>query len=116
MLRIISGATLLAALLLSGAVVAQSARPKVHSNPAASSAPAAAPLREAAPGTYQLVRLTPKRDVSLSSDALVEIERRRQENDEVSWLVNAYARVRILPRRVINAPGFQPLSPVVNAY
>ena len=37
------------------------------------------------------------------------IEARRRENEEVSWPISTYARVRILPRRVINAPGFKPV-------
>lgn len=78
----------------------------------AAHATAPAAPREAAMGTFQLVPLSDKLQVALTTDALTEIERRRHDNDEVSWQVNAYARVRILPRRVISAPGFQPLPAV----
>lgn len=49
----------------------------------------------------------------LTTDALTEIEKRRQQTTEVSWAISSYARVRILPRQVINAPGFRPLTPNV---
>jgi len=118
----LSGATLVAALLLADPAAAQSARPtrRAANQPVKSTKPVAKlatkPAAEAAPGTYQLVRLTQKVTVSITTDALTEIERRRQDTDEVSWIISPYAKVRILPRRVINAPGFEPLAPVANIY
>jgi len=73
---------------------------------------APAPPR-AAPGTFQVVQLTNKVQVGLTTDALAEIERRRQEDEEVSWQFSPYARVRIPSKRQITAPGFQPLAPMV---
>ncbi len=104
-------------MLLAPPVAAQSATRRVA--PATKKAPtvaarAAAP--EAAAGTFQLVRLTQKRTVAITSEALAEIERRRQQTEEVNWVVSPYATIRILPRRVITAPGFVPVEPVVNAY
>lgn len=94
--------------LLAPAAQAQSG----HKTRKATTAKTATAPREAAMGTFQLVPQSDKLQVALTTDALAEIERRRHDNDEVSWQVSPYARVRILPRRVIEAPGFQPLPAV----
>lgn len=123
MLRFLTYSVLAAGLLVATATSAQTtARPTVKPTlvqltPMPIVAPAAAgSAKEAAPGTYQLVRLTNKRTVSITTDALAEIERRRHATDEVNWLISPYAKVRIPSRRTIEAPGFQPLEPVTNAY
>lgn len=90
------------AVLLGPAALAQAARP---------TRAVVAPPARAAVGTFQLVPLTNKVQVALTTDALTEIERRRRDDEEVSWQLNAFARVRILPRRMISAPNFQPLAP-----
>ncbi len=123
MLRFFSRAALttslaVAALLMAGSASAQTAR-TARQKPvkAAQVTPrATAPAPEAAAGTFQLVRLSEKVTVTITTDALSEIERRRKDTEEVSWPISNYARVRILPRSVINARGFQPLAPVANAY
>jgi hypothetical protein len=119
----VAGPALVAALLFAGSASAQTAHRSstARKTAAVRVLPATKPVapaavKEAAPGTYQLVRLTNKVNVSISSDALTEIERRRQETDEVSWLISPYAKVRILPRRVISAADFKPLEPIANAY
>lgn len=119
MLRILTGLALTAALLAAAPAFAQSAhhaavKPVAKRTAAPATRPA--PPKEAAAGTYQLLRLTNKRTVSITTDALTEIERRRHETDEVRWVVSPYAVVRILPRRVISAPDFVPVEPVANAY
>ncbi len=121
MLRFLTGPALVAALLVATSATAQTSsrpagkHPVVQVTPMPESRPAAAGGNEAAPGTYQLVRLTNKRTVYITTDALAEIERRRHATDEVSWIISPYAKVRILPRRVIEAPGFQPIPPVADA-
>ena len=123
MLRIILRPALLGAifgtaLLLAPPVAAQSAtrRTAAPATKKAQTGAARPAAPEAAAGTFQLVRLTEKRTIAITSEALAEIERRRQQTEEVSWVVSPYATIRILPRRVITAPGFVPVEPVVNAY
>lgn len=97
-------------------VVAQQAARPAAATGQQTSASAAAPVAQAAPGTFQLVRMSQKVTVALTTESLTEIERRRDDTQEVSWLLNSYARVRILPRSVINAPGFKPVAPVVETW
>ena len=121
MLRFLTGPALVAALLVATSATAQTTsrpagkKPTVRVEAAHVTRPATGDGKEAAPGTYQLVRLTNKRTITITTDALTEIERRRHATDEVSWLISPYAKVRILPRLVIEAPGFQPIAPVAMA-
>ena len=106
----------LGALLLSApAMLPQSAAAQTGGKARPTTAPAAARPTQAAIGTFQIIALTNKVQVGLSTDALGEIEARRHATQEVSWAFSDYARVRILPRRVIDAPGFRPV-PVQVAY
>ena len=112
-----AGAALAAALLLASGASAQPHRAKaaIAAKPATPPAQTAQTAPCAAPGTFQLVQLTHKRIISLTTESLGEIERRRQPTVEARWTLNEFAYVRILPRSVISAPGFQPLAPVVSA-
>ncbi|MBC7449190.1 MAG: hypothetical protein H7330_14150 [Hymenobacteraceae bacterium] len=114
---VFASATLVAALLLAGTASAQSRHQAFNHPRPVPPTPTARPVKlvaEAAPGTYQLVRLANKQTISITTDALAEIERRRHATDEVSWIISPYARVRILPRRVIEAADFQPIEAIVD--
>ena len=101
--RLVMGALLLGtSALLPHSAAAQSGGAAARQHPAVTPA-------KAAIGTFQIIALTDKAEVGLTTEALAEIEARRQETDEVSWVISPYARVRILPRRVITAPGFRPV-------
>jgi hypothetical protein len=107
------------ALLVAGTASAQSARPLSVKSIKAVGEPTSVVVAhpaEAASGTFQLVRLTNKRTVAVTTEALAEIEQRRHQTDEVRWVVSPYAVIRILPRSVISAPGFVPVAPVADAY
>ncbi len=102
-------------LLSASAMLPQSVAAQAVTKARPTTVPAAARPAQAAIGTFQIIALTNKVQVGLSTDALGEIEARRDDTKEVSWAFSDYARVRILPRRVINAPGFRPV-PVQVAY
>ena len=104
------------ALLLAGTATAQthraaSTKPKQHRVPA----PVIPTAPRAAMGPVQHVQRSLKHTISLTTESLAEIERRRQATTEARWDLNEYAYVRILSQSVISAPGFQPLEPVMPA-
>lgn len=112
LLRGFTGGAFVTALLLANPAAAQSHR--VQAPKAARPAKAVVSTVPAALGTFQLVQRSQKQTISLTTEALVEIERRRQSTAEARWELNQFAYVRILSRSAILAPGFQPLEPIVS--
>lgn len=66
--------------------------------------------KKAAPGTYQFIVKTQKNQIAFTDDILFEIEKARDEK-EIKYLeLGAYIRIKILPRIIINTPGFKPFD------
>jgi hypothetical protein len=61
-------------------------------------------------GTYLIVNARRKEEYLFSKQSLLEIEKRRDDNNEVLYELSPDFKVRILPRSVINAPGFVPIK------
>ena len=64
-------------------------------------------------GTYQLQIINSRKEVIFPINLLDAIEEKRSENDTVLFEVNDIARFIILPKKIINNPGFKKLSPFV---
>jgi hypothetical protein len=60
-------------------------------------------------GTYEVIKIRNKKQTLFSKQALLEIEKRRDDNKEVYYEVGPGLTIKILPRSVINAPGFIPI-------
>ena len=61
-------------------------------------------------GTFEIIQFNNKRTYVLSNQVLLDIENRRDDNKEVLYQPNSNIKIRILPRSVINAPGFVPIK------
>lgn len=61
-------------------------------------------------GTFEIIKSTDKRIYLLNNQVLLEIEKKRNDNKEVFYELNGDVKIRILPRSVINAPGFVPIK------
>lgn len=61
-------------------------------------------------GTYEVFNSNQKTTYLLSNQNLLDIESKREDDEEVIFQLNSYVRIRILPRSVINTPGFIPLK------
>jgi hypothetical protein len=65
-------------------------------------------LEEKMEGTYVVIQKNKKVTELLSTDILPEIEKRRDDTKEIYFEYSPNITIKILPRNVINAPGFDP--------
>ena len=65
-------------------------------------------LEEKLEGTYVVIQESDKFTGLLTTDVLFEIDKRRQDAEDVYFQVNKLVSIRILPRNVINAVNFDP--------
>lgn len=65
-------------------------------------------LEEKMEGTYMIIHNGNKVNELLTTDILLEIEKRREETKEIYYEYSKYITIKILPRSVINAPDFDP--------
>ena len=65
-------------------------------------------LDEKLEGTYVIIQESDKFTGLLTTDVLFEIEKRRQDTEDVYFQVNKLVSIRILPRNIINAVDFDP--------
>ncbi|MGZ3867013.1 MAG: hypothetical protein ACXVC6_01915 [Bacteroidia bacterium] len=70
-------------------------------------------LQEKLEGTYQLQIFNSRSKVMYPLGVLDDIEARRQDNDTVFYKLDNNMRFVILPRKIINTPGFKKLSPTI---
>jgi hypothetical protein len=68
---------------------------------------------KAQPGTYQFLVSGDNNGQAYTNDVLVAIEKLRDDTKEVRFPLDEQTTVRILPRTVINKPGFVPVPEVV---
>lgn len=66
--------------------------------------------KKAAKGTYQFIVTNTRSQVAFSEEILYEIERNRQEKEVKILQLGSQAKVKILSREEINAPGFIPIK------
>lgn len=65
-------------------------------------------LEEKLEGTYVVIQESDKFTAVLTTDVLFEIEKRRQDTEDVYYQVNNLVSIRILSRNIINAVDFDP--------
>ena len=65
-------------------------------------------LDEKLEGTYVIIQESDKFTGLLTTDVLFEIDKRRQDAEDVYFQVNKLVSIRILPRNIINAVDFDP--------
>jgi hypothetical protein len=65
-------------------------------------------LEEKLEGTYVLIQSSLKYTELVTNDILIEIEKRRDEKEDIYYQISEYLTIRILPRQIISAPNFDP--------
>ena len=65
-------------------------------------------LEEKMEGTYMIINKSSKFTEVLTTDILVEIEKKRDATREIYYEYSQYITIKILPKNVINAPDFDP--------
>ena len=65
-------------------------------------------LEERMEGTYMVINKDPKFTQVLTTDVLLEIDKRRADAVEIYYEYSKYITIKILPKSVINAPDFDP--------
>lgn len=65
-------------------------------------------LEEKMEGTYMIINKSSKFTQVLTTDVLLEIEKKRDDTREIYYEYSEYITIKILPRSVINAPDFDP--------
>lgn len=65
-------------------------------------------LEEKLEGTYVIIQETDKFTGVLTTEVLVEVEKRRHDTEDIYYQVNNLVSIRILPRKIINAADFDP--------
>ncbi|OFY85708.1 MAG: hypothetical protein A3F72_12215 [Bacteroidetes bacterium RIFCSPLOWO2_12_FULL_35_15] len=65
-------------------------------------------LEQKMEGTYMIIHTGNKVTELLTTDILLEIEKRREETKEIYYVYSQYITIKILPRSVITAPDFDP--------
>lgn len=65
-------------------------------------------LEQKLEGTFVLIHTSNKKTQLVTTDILVEIEKRRDENIDIYYRVSDYLTIKILPKKVISAPDFDP--------
>ena len=61
-------------------------------------------------GTFEVITMKNKKMFVVSNQNLLEIEKRRQETEEVFYELSSDVRIRIFPRSLINSPDFIPFK------
>ena len=67
-------------------------------------------LQKAAKGTYQFIVENTKSQVAFSDEILYEVEKNRDDKEIKYLQLGSQAKVKILPRSVINSKDFVPLQ------
>jgi hypothetical protein len=65
-------------------------------------------LEERTAGTYVMIVTSDKLTSAITTETLQEIEKRRDETQEVIWVLNPFLTIKILAKSIISAPGFDP--------
>ena len=65
-------------------------------------------LEERMEGTYMIINTSSKVTELLTTEVLLEIEKKRDDTKEIYYDYSKYIRIKILPRNIINASDFDP--------
>jgi hypothetical protein len=80
---------------------------QAQSNPETPVARSEKTLEERMAGTFQVIIEDSQNEIVFTTDILEEIEKRRDDNNEVIYQYSENISIRILPRSVINSSSFR---------